>query len=191
MVEIPEIFPRDFHVYDLREFNSVVNIVNDPMFDFTSDKFVVIKSSDGKQKLRYIEAEPELIESYIDKDLPLDKIDLTVEVTGQQLTSVLKGAHTMKLAYVGLIGDRQTIQIAAFNKNDGDENETNNFNIEVGETESLFRLFYKLEVHKLGVVEGEGALKFEINSKKKVSRITTESGKTFWIALDTKSTFEE
>lgn len=188
-VEIPEVFPRDFHVYDLREFNAVVNIVSEPSFDFSSDKYVVIKSSDGKQKLRYIEADASLIESYIDKDLPLPAIDLDVTVTGQQLSSVLKAAQTMKLAYVGLIGDGETVRLVSFNKNDGDEMDTNNFSIEVGESDVEFRMFYKLDVHKVSVLEGEGSLRFEINAKKKVSRVTTESGKTFWIALDTKSTF--
>ena len=96
-VEIVEEFPRDVNIYDLREFISVVNLVDDPELDFSNDKFIQINSVDGKQKLRYLEANPDLITSYIAKDLKLGTEDIKLTVTEDQLKSVLTAASTLKL----------------------------------------------------------------------------------------------
>lgn len=188
-VEVSEEFPRDIHIYDLREFISVVGIVNEPVFDFSDDKFVVIKSSDNKQKLRYLEANPDLITSYVDKDLQLSQTDAEVVVTEQQFKSVLSAAHTMKLEYIGFISDGETLSITAFNRNNGDNKETNNFNTELTECDSEFKMFYKLDVQNIQVLQGEGDLMFSIDGKRKVSKIESQSGKVFWVSFDSKSEF--
>lgn len=190
-VEIDEIFPRDFHLYDLREFISVVGIVNEPQFDFSNDKYVVIKSKDGKQKLRYLEANPDLITSFISKDLTLSSEDAEIVVTEQQFKSVMTASQTMKLEYIGFIGDGETISLSAFNKNNGDNKDTNNFNIELVESDLNMRMFYKTDVHNIAVLQGEGDLLFTIDVKRKVSKVETQTGKTFLIAFDSKSEFTE
>jgi len=190
-VEVPEVFPRDVHIYDLREFISVVGIVKDPVFDFSDDKFVVISSTDGKQKLRYIEANPNLINSFIDKDLSLSKEDAEIVVTEAQFKSVLSASHTMKLGYIGFIGDGESISVSAFDKNNGDNRDTNNFSIELIDSDISMRMFYKTDVHNISVLLGEGDLTFTIDAKRKVSKIVTQSGKIFWVAFDSNSEFTE
>lgn len=188
-VTINETFPRNINIYDLREFISVINIVKEPEFDLSDDKFVMIKSSDDRQKLRYLEANPDLITSYIAKDLQLSSNDAEIEVSASQFDSVLVAAHTMKLEYVGFIADGSNLSISAFNKNNGDEQYTNNFSSQIEETESEFRMFYRLDVHNLQVLKGEGDLKFIVDGKRKVSRVETESGKVLWIAFDNGSKY--
>ena len=187
--EIDVEFPRDVHIYDIREFNSVVAIVDNPELDFSDDKFVLVKSADGKQKLRYLEAESSLIHSFIDKDLVLPSEEIELKVTQHQLKSVMTAANTMKLEYVGFIGADGVITLSSFNKNNGDGNDTNNFSIEVGDTDVDFRMFYKLDIHNIGVLLDEGDLIITISAKNKVSQIVTETGKIFWIALDAKSEY--
>lgn len=190
-VEVSEVFPRDFHIYDLREFISVVGIVNEPEFDFSNDKYVVIKSSDGKQQLRYLEANPDLIHSFINKDLALSNSNAEVAVSERQFKSVLTASQTMKLEYIGFIGDGETISMSAFNKNNGDNKDTNNFSIELEDSDVEMRMFYKTDVHNISVLLGEGDLVFSIDASRKVSKVTTQTGKTFWIAFDSKSEFSE
>jgi len=185
-IEVPEVFPRDVHIYDLREFNSAINIVSDPEFDFSDDKCVVIRSKDNKQQLRYVETSPDLIDSYIDKDLP-ECADVEFVVTEQQFKSVLTAARTMKLNQVGFISDGETLNISAFDKNNGDNRDINNFSVELTDHDREFRMFYKLDTHNISVLESEGDLLFKIDGKRKVSQIETQSGKTYWIAFDSKS----
>lgn len=182
-------FPRDVNIYDIREFNSVLSIVDKPELDFSNDKFILIKSEDGKQKLRYLEAEPSLIKSYIDKDISLSNVDIELTITEAQLDSVLTAASTLRLEYVGFVGVDGVISLSAFNKNNGDGNETNYFAIEVGTTEAEFRMAYKLDIHNVRVLKDEGELNIKIDAKRKISEISTASGKTFWIAFDAKSEY--
>jgi hypothetical protein len=187
--EIDIEFPRDVHIYDIREFNSVLSIVDKPELDFSNDKYIVIKSEDGKQKLRYLEAEASLIKSYIDKDLSLSNVDIELKVSENELDSVLTAASTLRLEYIGFIGDGETVTFSAFNKNNGDGNETNNFAIEIAESDAKFRMAYKLDIHNVRVLKDEGDLTVRIDAKRKISEIETASGKTFWIAFDSKSEF--
>lgn len=188
---VPDEFERNVHIYDLREFISVVNIVSDPVFDFSDKRYVLIESENGDQQLRYIETNPKLITSFIDRDLELKSEDVVLDVEEKELKSALTAAQTMRLAFVGFIGDGKDVKLTAFNKNDGDESETNKFSIKVGESDKEFRMFYKLEVHNLNVLQSEGRLQFTIDGNKKISKVDSESGKTFWIAFDSNSAIED
>ena len=185
---IEEAFPRDFHVYDLREFMSVVSIINEPVLDFSDDKFLKIESEDKSQKLRYLESDPQFVQSYTDKEPKTPDADFEVEVTSEQFSSVMKAAQTMKLDFVGFVCDGETITLSAFNKNNGDDNTTNNFSIDLAEGDTEFQMFYKIDSQNIGVLLGEGNLTFEVSSKK-ISKVQTESGKTFWIAMNANSTY--
>jgi len=185
---IEEEFPRDFYVYDLREFLSVVGIIDKPILDFSNDKYVQIKSEDGTQKLRYIDADPQFVTSYVDKVPKLPSSDIEVAVTKDQFQSVMKAAQTMKLDFVGFVCDGETITLSAFNKNNGDDNQTNNFSIELMDGDTEFEMFYKLDQQNIPVLLGEGDLDFTI-SEKKISNVKAESGKEFWIALNANSKY--
>ena len=185
---IDEEFPRDFHVYDLREFLSVLSIIQEPNLDFSDDKFMKVVSEDGKQKLRYLEADPQFVQSYTNKEPKLPEIDFTVEVTENQFSSVMKAAQTMKLENVGFVCDGENITLSAFNKNNGDNKTTNNFSVDLAEGDEVFQMFYKIDSQNVGVLLGEGDLTFEVSSKK-ISKVTTKSGKTFWIAMNANSTY--
>lgn len=187
---IEEAFPRDFHVYDLREFLSVLSIIPEPSLDFSDDKFLKVQSEDGKQKLRYLEADPQFVQSYTEKEPKMPTIDLEVEVSADQFTSVIKAAQTMRLENVGFVCDGETITLSAFNKNNGDNKTNNNFSIDLAEGDTEFQMFYKIDSQNIGVLLGEGNLTFEVSSKK-ISKVTAESGKTFWIAMNANSTYGE
>lgn len=187
---IEDTWPRDFNIYNVNEFLSVLDIVETPELDFSSDKYVTIRSKDGKQKLRYLESAPEYITSYTDKIPPMAGSDIEVTVTENQFKSIIKAAQTMNLEYVGFVGDGDKVSITAFNKNNGDNADTNTFSIELGDssTDQTFKMYYKLKVHEIDILQGEGSLEFSISSRK-ISKVKTESSKTFYITMDPKSEF--
>jgi hypothetical protein len=187
---IEEGFPRDFHVYDLREFMSVLSIIQEPTLDFSDDKFLKVQSDDGKQKLRYLEADPEFVQSYTDKEPKLPSVDFEVVVSAEDFTSVMKAAQTMRLENVGFICDGESITLSAFNKNNGDNKTTNNFSVDLVAGDTEFQMFYKIDSQNVGVLLGEGNLTFEVSSKK-ISKVATESGKTFWIAMNAESKYDK
>lgn len=183
-------FPRDFHIYDLREFLNVIKIIPDAQLDFSNDKYVLIRSVDGSQKLRYMESDPEFVKSYTPNEPNMASPDLEVEVTEEDWLRVLKAAQIMKLQFVGFVSTGEgKVTLSAFNQNNGDENMTNVFSVEVqpaNEVTESFQMFYKLETQNIGVLSSEGKLSFEI-TKNRVSRVKTESGKTLWVSMNVNS----
>lgn len=180
---IAETLPRTFCIYDVREFIGVVGIISNPVLDFTNEKFVLIKSEDGSQKLKYVDGAENLINSYFEKDFKLPSEDLTVEVKAQQLKAVMNAATTLKLEYVGFKSDGNgKVVLTAFDRNNGSGNDTNGFSVEVGDTDATFDLFYKTEA--LSVLDGD--CKFVISARK-VSQVTN-GGKVFFMALHADST---
>lgn len=183
-IEISESLPRDFCVYDLSEFITVLGIIENPILDFSNDKYVLIKSENGSQKLKYVDGQENLIDSYTEKKFALPSEDVQLSVTGAQLKSVHSAASALKLEYVGFKGNGEKVLLSAFSRNNGDGNDTNGFSIEIGETTETFDLFYKTE--NLGILDGDST--FTI-SKKKISEIVNGKAKYF-VALDANSTFQ-
>lgn len=188
-VKINETFPRDVNIYDLREFISVISIVNEPYLNLENDKYIVIGSGDGKQKLRYVEANPDLINSYSSRDPALSSEDEQLVVTEAQLKSIMTAAQTLKFEYVGLVSDGEKTYITAFSRNDGSNNETNKYSIELKDSDKEYKMLYKLQLQNISILLGEGDLLFTIDGKKKISKIDTESGKSFWVSFDATSEF--
>lgn len=183
ITSIAEALPRTFCIYDLREFISVLSIFENPILDFSNDKYVIVKSEDGRQKLRYMDGSETLINSYFERDFVLPSEDVSLTVTAAQLKAVMNAALTLKLEYVGFKCDGDKIYLTAFDRNNGSGDDTNGFAIEVGESEDTFDMFYKTTA--LSIIEGDCT--FEISSSK-VSKITN-GNKVFWMGLDANSTF--
>lgn len=180
--EIAETLPRTLCIYDVREFIGVVGIIPNPVLDFSNDKFVIIKSEDGSQKLKYVDGAENLINSYFEKDFKLPSEDLEVSVKAQQLKAVMNAATTLKLEYIGFKSADGKIVLSAFDRNNGSGDDTNGFSIEVGDTAHEFDLYYKTDA--LVVLDGDCT--FTI-SEKKISKVTNDT-KTFFMALDANST---
>ena len=180
---IDEEFPRDINIYDLREFITVLNIIKEPELDVSDDKFIIIKSSSGGQKLRYADAEPSLIQSYFEKDVKLPDPDVTVSISNDTLKAVQKAAQALNLPYIGFVSEEGNIMFKAFAKNNGSNDETNGYSEKVGETDDEFELFYP--ANALNILSGD--CEFEI-SQKLISRVTSGTT-TFYISLDPKSKF--
>lgn len=179
---IEEDFPRTFCVYDVSEFVSILKIIKDPILDFSSDKYVVIQSEDGSQKLRYMDADERLVGNcYYEKDLKLPSVDIDVQPTADQHKAVLDAARKLKLDYIGFKADGESLFYTAFAKNNGDNNETNTFSIKIADIDQKFNMFYKTEA--LFVLEGSPH--FQI-SFQKISKVECDNY-TFFIALDVDS----
>lgn len=191
-IVIDQVFPRDLYIYDLNQFISVLGIVENPVIDMSNDRYVVVQSTDGKQKLRYVEANPVMIESYAERDPVLPNEDIQVVVTEAQLKQVLTAASTLKLDFVGFQGDGESVYFTAFNKNEGgDEQETNNFRVNIAETDSTFNMFYKLGTQNIQIMTGKGDILFTIAGANKISKAETTNGEVFWFTFNASSEWED
>ena len=71
--DISEEFSKDFAIYDLNQFLNGLNLHNDPEIDFTEDSYLIIR--EGKRKVKYFYADPNVIISPPDKEIDLPSID--------------------------------------------------------------------------------------------------------------------
>lgn len=183
IANLESVFPRTFCIYDIREFIAVLSIVENPILDFKNDKYIIIKSEDGKQKLKYAEAAENLINSHFIRQPSLPSVDFEITVSEKQLKAVMEAAYTLKLAFVGFVTENDKVLFTAFNTNNGSGDVTNGFSIEIGESTNTFELFYKTELLKIL----DGVSTFSICSRG-MSRVMN-GAKEFWISLEAGITF--
>lgn len=184
-------FSRDLNIYDVREFVSALNLINEPVVDLSKDNIIKIQSSDGKQSIRYIECDPNMISSYAETDPNLQRIEFTIDVDQDLFSSVVNAARVMGLNYIGFFGDGEAIRLSAFGMNDGDGRETNNFTVDIGESpvDVNFDMFFDLEKSRPSVLLNEGSLTISVSSSPKAIKVEAESGKVFYLAFDNRSTY--
>lgn len=187
-VDIEEEFPRDFCVYDLGEFISVMNIVNEPVLNFDNNGYVIIRSGDKSQKMKYIETNPELVTSYFEKPIVLQSEDIIINITENMLKAVMKSASTLKLEYVGFKSDGDKMYFTTFNRRvDSDNQEMNAFTIELGDSDGeVFDIFYPTEI--ITVLDGD--CEFAFCKDQRLSRVRC-GNMEYWIAMDKESTIGE
>ena len=67
--EIPEDFPRDVAIYDLNQFLNGLSLHQDPDLDFSEETYLTI--SEGRRKVKYFFADPQVIIAPHEKEISL------------------------------------------------------------------------------------------------------------------------
>jgi hypothetical protein len=156
--DIKEEFPRDFAIYDLNQFLNGLSLHQDPDLDFKEDSYLSIK--EGKRRVKYFFADPNVIISPPEKDINLPSQDVDLSAVGE--------AGVIKL----VVRDK---------KNDT----SNEYAIVVGETDQDFTFNFKVENIKII----PGAYDVVVSSKLLSQFTNTRYNLTYYIALEPDSTF--
>lgn len=133
--KIQETFPRDFNCYDINEFIQAVNLIDEPVIDFSNDNYIIIKSANGGTKVKYTDSEEDVIKSYPKRKLKMPDIDITLLMTQENLKKVMNASNVLKTDYIGFKSDGKKVSLISFDKNNGDNSETNSFSVEIGDCE--------------------------------------------------------
>ena len=180
-VTIPEAFPKQCGIYNLSEFIGVVTAMDSPKLDFNE---VAVKLSSSKGTLKYFYSDPAAI-VYPEKDIAMSDADIEFEVSADDYTNLMKMALTLNLSDIMVKGCSKSKKIylcTLDRKNDT----SNDFSVEVGDTEKDFNLYFKAENFKM--VKGD--YKVQVTSKG-IAHFTHESDKLeYWVALEPDSKYE-
>lgn len=178
--DVSEEFPRKFAIYELNEFLGGLSLFKDPDFDFSEPSYVQIK--DGKSKVKYFFSDPSVITSAPDKDLELPSIDVEFDLSTDTLNTLLRAAGVYNLDDLSLVGENGTMQLVVC---DNKNNTSNNYLIELGETDKTFKFNFKVE--NLKILPGDYKVKM---CSKGISLFeNTKVNLKYWIALEPDSTF--
>ena len=177
---VSEEFPKDFGIYDLTQFLNGLSLHQNADLDFAKDEYVVIK--EGRMRSKYFFADPTVIVSPPEKEISLPSEDVEFVLTSQQLEKLKKASSVYQLPDISVVGDGETIRLVARDK----KNDTSNdFAIEVGETDETFTFNFKEE--NLKVLPGTYDV---VVSSKLLSRFSSQNcDLVYYIALEPDSTF--
>jgi hypothetical protein len=178
--EVSEQFPKDFAIYDLNEFLNGLSLHQDPDLDFAEQSYLVIR--EGKRKVKYFYADPEIIVSPPEKDIQLPTQDICFQLEHSQLDKLKKAAAVYKLPDLSVVGESGVIRLLVRNKNNDTSNE---YSLVVGETEQEFAFNFKEE--NIKIIPGCYDV---VISKKLSAKFTNEKyNLQYFIALEPDSTF--
>lgn len=177
--EVDEHFPKDFAVYDLNQFLNGLSLHQDPDLDFDNDNYVIIR--EGKRKVKYFFADPEVIVSPPDKEISLPSKDICFQLEHSQLDKIKKAAAVYQLDDFSAIGENGTIRLVVRDKKNDSSTE---YSIDVGETDRDFIFNFKVE--NLKIIPSSYDV---VMSSKLISQFTNENYKlNYFIPMEPDST---
>tara|TARA_B100000965_G_scaffold366887_1_gene352422 strand:- start:276 stop:962 length:687 start_codon:yes stop_codon:yes gene_type:complete len=179
--EIPEDFPRDVAIYDLNQFLNGLILHQDPDLDFTQESYLTIR--EGKRKVKYFYADPQVIIAPPEKEISLPSQDACFQLDSSALDKLLKAAAVYQLPDLSVIGGDGVIKLVVRDKKNDTSNE---FAVTVGETDKQFTFNFKVE--NIRIIPGSYDV---VVSSKLLSKFSNSKlNLTYFIALEPDSAFE-
>jgi len=177
---VDEEFPKDFAIYDLNQFLNGLGLHQDPDLDFTNDTHLVIR--EGKRRVKYFFADPEVIVVPPEKEMVLPSKDVCFQLEHSQLDKLLKASAVYQLPDLAVVGEAGVIRLVVRDKKNDTSNE---YSIIVGETDLEFVFNYKVE--NIKIIPGSYDV---VVSSKLISEFTSNKfDLKYYIALEPDSTF--
>tara|TARA_B110000503_G_scaffold36872_1_gene60398 strand:+ start:235 stop:903 length:669 start_codon:yes stop_codon:yes gene_type:complete len=138
--EIVEEIPREFAIYDLNQFLNGLSLHQDPDLDFSEDSYIGIR--DGKRRVKYFYADPNVIVSPPDKEIQLPSSDVSFQLELGAIDKLVKASAVYQLPDISVVGDVGVIRLVVRDKKNDTSNE---YSIVVGETDEKFVFNFKVE----------------------------------------------
>lgn len=136
---VEESFPRQFAIYELPRFLGVLSLFNDPEIEFGERQLRIVS---GRQSVNYTYADPSMIVSPPERQIVFPGAEVEFTLSQQDLQKLVRATGVLQLKSVVVIGNGQTISIAAASAKNPS---ADSFSIEVGETDKQFEIFYSTE----------------------------------------------
>lgn len=179
IAKIPDEIPSEACVYDLSRFLSILGLYNDPDVEF-GDKYFTI--SEGKRRTKYVYADISMIHTPPEKDINIPSEDVVVSVTESDLSSVLKAAGVLQFTEIAFVGENGKCTLKAI---DSANDNTDDFGVEIGETDDEFKVIIKTDNLKLMPMDYEVTICSKGISEFKGDNVT------YFVAIDSKSTYNK
>ena len=174
--EVTEEFGRDFAIYDLNG----LSLHQNPELDFQNDSYLVIR--EGKSRAKFAFADPSVIVAPPEKAITLPSQDVCFQLESTQLDKLLKAAQVYQLPDLAAVGEAGVIKLVVRDKKNDNSNQ---FEIVVGETDKEFTFNFKVE--NIKIVPGSYDV---VISSKLLSQFTNSSfNLNYYIALEPDSTY--
>jgi hypothetical protein len=133
---VPEQFEKEFAIYELGNFLSILSIFKEPDLDF-DDKFVMIKENSSKIRYRY--AESSMILAAPNKTIQMPDTLFSGTIKASDLASLVKSMGVLDLPKFSINCDGQDVFLSAINDKDIGSNQ---FHVKIGEHTEAFSFIF-------------------------------------------------
>ena len=182
---IGEEIPKDFGVYDLNNFLSVLSLHKDnPVIDF-QDNNVLISGLQGRSKIKYRFCAEKLLTSVPDKPISMPDAEISFDLKQEDFDWILKSASVLSSPFIAVESDGSKMFITTFNPQD-DAAHTDSLEITSSKGD-VYRMLFKVE--NLKMISGSYEVKI---SSKGISNFKHKTlNLQYWIATETGSKYEK
>lgn len=140
---IAENFPKQFAIFDLSRFIGVLSLFNEPEIEYDDSKVLI---SQGRQKVAYTFADPELIVAPPSKTPNVQDPEVVFKLTTEQLQATMRALGALQATHIIVEGDGENISIGVGKPSDPT---SDTFKIEVGLSNHSFKFAFKAENIKI------------------------------------------
>jgi len=178
---ITEKFDTEFGIYSLSEFLRAVELFEKPAVKVNGANYAVISDEKSKQTIKYFFADKSVI---VAPQKSINMPDKTVAFTLKKddFTKIQKAATTLNLPDIAIKGNGKIISFVATDKKN---KSSNDYSLNIGETNKEFTAYFKSENFKMISDDYDVAI-----SKAKVSHFINRSKPVqYCIALEPDSEF--
>ena len=182
VAEVNETFPKQFGIYDLNEFLSVLSLVDDPDLVFGDDKVSIV---DGGKEIEYRYADTSILTSP-QKEVQMPEVNLNVNLTNDVISNIRRAGSALNHPVVSLEPNGQNVLVVVKDP----ENPTANKYVEAVGTSDITNYDFQFLISNLKLVPGD----YEVSvSSKLISHWKCINNKLveYWIALEKNSTFNK
>jgi hypothetical protein len=179
IANVEENFPRELGIYNISQFLATLSMYESPELEFGEK---VLTFSQGKSVSTMTYSDPSMIIAPPSKDFNLPSIDVSVKVSADELTNVLKAANVLGLPEIAFVGENGVCYLKAI---DSSNPSANSHKIEVGETADNFTLIIKTS--NINLLSSDYSVEL---SSKGISKFVGKNV-TYFIAIESKSTYSK
>ena len=187
--DIVEDMPKEFGIYDLNEFLSVFNLIENPVLNF-EDKSVLVSTQEGGtqlsnlQKVRYYFSETDILTSPT-KDIQMPNAEVGVNLSEDILNQIRKAAAVLGHTELSLKGENGLVTASVVDTKDST---SNSYTIELDKDNVCKNDFeFIVSIPNLKLLPGDY---FVSISSKLISNWTNSNYPIeYFIALEKNSTF--
>lgn len=132
----------DFAIYDLSNFIAALSMFDGPVLDFSDERFMLMTNEDRSATIQYYYAEASQLVVPPEKDFPPLVTNLKFRLTKETLEAITRAVSVLSLPEIVFIADGSKVSVQAVNHK---VPSSNFYNQLIGESESTFQVFIKVE----------------------------------------------
>nr|QMP82911.1 MAG: DNA polymerase processivity component [Caudoviricetes sp.] len=183
--DIDETIPRDFCIYDLSNFLSVISLFKDGAELEFDDKNILVAGMDGRSKIRYRYTDSSMVVGAPDKRPNIQEVDVSFVFTQDDFSWITKTASVLGSPNIAVQSDGNVVSLTTFDASN-DSAHSNDMVLEsVDPAGKSYKLVFKTENMKM--IPGDYTVDI---SAKGIAKFTGLSNSlSYFVTLETSSQY--